>query len=126
MPPGAAARHLALARQRVEYALPQRLGDERIDHAAHAAHRGLALRPTELIIFGNPAVGTALMQDEQTCGIDLPMKALAWQDASGSVWLTHNGMAWLGGRHRLGEKSAAAVREIEEMVVRSCRAAAGE
>jgi len=52
----------------------------RIDHADNAAKQGLQLRPTELIIFGNPKVGTVLMQDKQTSGIDLPVKALAWQD----------------------------------------------
>lgn len=55
----------------------------RIDHADHAARAGLELRPTELLIFGKPEGGTHLMQDRQTAGIDLPMKALAWQDAAG-------------------------------------------
>ena len=57
----------------------------RIDHAAGAASAGLTLRPTEVVIFGNPKGGTALMQDRQTAGIDLPLKALVWQDADGKV-----------------------------------------
>lgn len=59
----------------------------RIDHAAGAAEVGLALRPTELLIFGNAKGGTPLMQSIQTIGIDLPLKALVWQDGSGSTWL---------------------------------------
>jgi uncharacterized protein (DUF302 family) len=57
----------------------------RIDHAAGATRAGLALRPTELLIFGNAIAGTPLMQAAQTIGIDLPLKALAWEDASGRV-----------------------------------------
>lgn len=59
----------------------------RIDHAAGAAAAGLALLPTELLIFGNARGGTPLMQEMQTIGIDLPLKALVWQDAAGSTWL---------------------------------------
>ncbi len=77
----------------------------RINHAENAAKQGLQLRPTELILFGNPKVGTALMQDKQTSGIDLPVKALAWQDEAGKVWLTYNDSQWLKERHNLGKKS---------------------
>ena len=62
----------------------------RVDHAAGAASVNMALRPTTLIIFGNPAAGTPLMQSAQTAGIDLPMKALVWQDADGAVTLSYN------------------------------------
>jgi uncharacterized protein (DUF302 family) len=71
----------------------------RIDHAAAAAAVGMALRPTELLIFGNPRAGTPLMQAAQTIGIDLPLKALVWQDAEGKTWLAYNDPAWLAGRH---------------------------
>lgn len=57
----------------------------RIDHAENAKKQGLQLRPTELIIFGNPKAGTVLMQDNQISGIDLPVKVLAWQDEGGTV-----------------------------------------
>ena len=67
----------------------------RIDHAANAGQAGLTLRPTYLIIFGNPKAGTPLMQDNQVSGIDLPVKALAWQDEAGKVWLTYNEASWL-------------------------------
>ena len=60
----------------------------RIDHAANAAAVGLSLRPTEVVLFGNPKGGTLLMQDQQPAGIDLPLKALVWQDAEGKVWLS--------------------------------------
>jgi uncharacterized protein (DUF302 family) len=85
----------------------------RIDHAAGAAEAGLELRPTELLIFGNPKGGTPLMQDVQTVGIDLPVKALAWEDADGTVWLTYNDTQWLADRHRLGARSEEAIRAIE-------------
>ena len=62
----------------------------RIDHAAGAAEVGLALRPTELLIFGNAKGGTALMQSVQTIGIDLPLKILIWQDEAGGTWLSYN------------------------------------
>jgi len=73
----------------------------RIDHSAGAAAAGLSLNPTELLIFGNARGGTPLMQTAQTIGIDLPLKALVWQDASGSTWLSYNDPAWLAQRHGL-------------------------
>jgi uncharacterized protein (DUF302 family) len=75
----------------------------RIDHAAGAQKIGKALRPTELLIFGNPQGGTPLMECAQTAGIDLPLKALAWQDAAGAVWLGYNEPGHLVHRHRGGE-----------------------
>jgi uncharacterized protein (DUF302 family) len=66
----------------------------RIDHAAGATSAGLVLRPTTLVIFGNPVAGTPLMQAVQTAGIDLPLKALVWQDAQGAVHLTYNDPVW--------------------------------
>jgi uncharacterized protein (DUF302 family) len=71
----------------------------RIDHAQGANEVGLALRPTELLIFGNAKGGTPLMQARQTVGIDLPLKALAFEDADGTVWLCYNDPAWLAARH---------------------------
>lgn len=71
----------------------------RIDHAAGAARVGQTLRPTEVLIFGNPQGGTPFMQCAQTVGIDLPLKALVWQDASGQVWLGYNDPSFLAQRH---------------------------
>ncbi len=73
----------------------------RINHAALAAGVGLDLRPTEVILFGNPRGGTPLMQAKQTLGIDLPLKALVWQDDSGQTWLSYNEPEWLAKRHEL-------------------------
>ena len=85
----------------------------RINHASNAAEVGLPLRPTELLIFGHPKGGTPLMQDKQTAGIDLPVKALAWEDEKGAVWLTYNEAAWLATRHELGASSKNAIEAIE-------------
>ena len=74
----------------------------RIDHAAGAEEVGLALRPTELLIFGNAKGGTPLMQSDQTMGIDLPLKTLVWQDAAGKTWLSYNDPSWLAKRHGMG------------------------
>lgn len=71
----------------------------RIDHAAGAAAVGMDLRPTEVLIFGNAKGGTPLMEVQQTIGIDLPLKALVWQDANGKTWLSYNDPAWLAQRH---------------------------
>jgi len=71
----------------------------RIDHAAGASEAGLELRPTEVIIFGNARGGTPLMQSVQTIGIDLPLKALVWEDASGTTWLSYNEPSWIAQRH---------------------------
>ncbi|MEO7548992.1 MAG: DUF302 domain-containing protein [Ramlibacter sp.] len=71
----------------------------RINHSAGAASVGKSLRPTEVLIFGNPQGGTPLMECAQSMGIDLPLKALVWEDASGQVWLGYNDPAYLVKRH---------------------------
>lgn len=73
----------------------------RIDHSEGARKVGKRLRPTELVIFGNPKVGAPLMQCGQTVAIDLPQKALIWQDESGQTWLTYNDLQHLAMRHEL-------------------------
>jgi uncharacterized protein (DUF302 family) len=73
----------------------------RIDHAAGGSAVGMPLNPTEVLIFGNARGGTPLMQSVPTIGIDLPLKALVWQDASGETWLSFNDPAWLAQRHGL-------------------------
>ncbi len=78
-----------------------------VDHAAGAAAAGLALRPTDLVIFGNARGGTPLMQAVQTVGIDLPLKALIWQDEAGATWLSYNDPGWLARRHALGPQAHA-------------------
>jgi uncharacterized protein (DUF302 family) len=97
----------------------------RIDHAAGASEVGAALRPTELLIFGHPKGGTPLMQDQQLAGIDLPIKALAWEDERGRVWLSYNDAHWLAERHGLGDASREAVAAIAAGVQKVVAAAAG-
>jgi len=84
----------------------------RIDHAAGAAAVGLALRATELVVFGNAKGGTPLMQADQTMGIDLPLKALVYADAAGKVWLAYNDQAWLARRHGLGSEVEPTVKAM--------------
>ena len=83
-----------------------------VDHAAGAAAVGLPLRPTDLLIFGNAKGGTPLMQSVQTIGIDLPLKALVWQDASGTTWLSYNDPGWLTHRHGVGEEAKPIVNAL--------------
>jgi uncharacterized protein (DUF302 family) len=84
----------------------------RIDHAAGAKEVGLPLHPTEVLIFGNAKGGTPLMQSNQTIGIDLPIKILVWQDASGATWISYNDPAWLAKRHGLGHEVDPAVKAM--------------
>jgi uncharacterized protein (DUF302 family) len=78
----------------------------RIDHAAEAHAVGLAMRPTVLLLFGNPKGGTALMVARPTVAIDLPLKALVWEDDAGATWLTYNTPALLEERHGLDRSLA--------------------
>ena len=73
----------------------------RVDHAEGAKSVNKTLRPTELIIFGNPKIGTVLMQCKQSVGIDLPQKALVWEDSTGQVWLSYNNPQYLAERHEI-------------------------
>jgi uncharacterized protein (DUF302 family) len=79
----------------------------RIDHAAGAGKVGKTLRPTEVLIFGNPQGGTPVMECAQSVGIDLPPKALVWEDAQGQVWLGYNDPAWIVRRHGAAQCPAA-------------------
>jgi len=84
----------------------------RVDHAAGAMKVGKSLRPTELLIFGNPQGGTPLMECAQTAGIDLPLKALVWQDDTAQVWLGYNDPAFLAQRH--GAPACPAVENLRK------------
>jgi uncharacterized protein (DUF302 family) len=96
----------------------------RIDHASGAASVAMNLRPTELLVFGNPKAGTPLMQGDQRAGIDLPLKALAWQDADGKVWLSTDDPHWLARRHGLAESVAPAVDNLAKILAGLIKAAA--
>ena len=96
----------------------------RIDHAAGAAYVGLALAPTELIIFGNPRGGTPLMQSVQTVGIDLPLKALVWQDAANKTWLSYNEPSWIAQRHGVAGAEST-IDKMADLLSAIAREAAG-
>lgn len=75
----------------------------RVNHDEAAWKINKKLRPTQLVIFGNPKIGTLLMQCQQTAAIDLPQKALVWEDDSGDVWLAYNDPKYISERHELDE-----------------------
>ena len=85
----------------------------RINHSAGARKVGKTLRPTELVVFGNPKVGTPLMQCSQSVAIDLPQKALIWQDDKGQVWLSYNDPNYLDQRHGL-TGCAQVIKKVEK------------
>nr|MBP8827698.1 DUF302 domain-containing protein [Nitrospira sp.] len=91
----------------------------RINHADEARKVGLEMPPTELLLFGNPRGGTALMLAAPTVAIDLPMKALAWQDQVGRVWLTYNAPALLPVRHGLAAELAARLDPVGTLLERA-------
>jgi len=94
----------------------------RINHAEGAQKVGKKLRPTELVIFGNPKVGTPLMQCGQSSGIDLPQKALIWQDEAGQVWLSYNDPKYLASRHSIKE-CGEIIKKIEKALGNFARVA---
>ena len=77
----------------------------RWSHSDNGNKVGIPLRPTELLIFGNPKLGTNMFTSNQTSGIDLPMKALAWEDEKGQVWLTYNDPAYIAKRHNIKDRA---------------------
>jgi uncharacterized protein (DUF302 family) len=84
----------------------------RLDHAAGAAAAGLALRPTQLLVFGNARGGTPLMQAQQQLGLELPLRVLVWQDEALRTWVSHPDLQWTARRYGLPETSAAAVAHL--------------
>jgi len=95
----------------------------RINHAAGATAVGQPLRPTEVLIFGNAKGGTPLMQSVQTIGIDLPLKALVWQDAGGDTWLSYNDPDWLAKRHGLSSETETTVGTLAGALAALAKAA---
>jgi uncharacterized protein (DUF302 family) len=99
----------------------------RVDHAAAAQKAGLTLRPTQLLIFGNPNAGTLLMQTAQSIGIDLPLKALVWEDDKGQVWIAFNDPSWLTARHGVSDRAevvramTAATEALTDAVTKAAR-----
>jgi uncharacterized protein (DUF302 family) len=98
-----------------------------IDHAAGAAAVGLPLRPTDLLIFGNARGGTPLMEAVQAIGIDLPLKALVWQDVAGNTWVSYNNPAWVARRHGLDpatDATTAAMSALLDAIAKTATAPA--
>ncbi len=95
---------------------------KRINHTAGAEKAGMQLRPTELLIFGNPKVGTPLMLCSQTAALDLPQKALAYKDENGQVWLVYNEPAYMAKRHHI-QGCDAAVQKVTNALANFSRIA---
>ncbi len=94
-----------------------------IDHAAGATRVGLSLRPTQVLIFGNPRAGTPLMQARQTVGLDLPLRVLVWEDGEGKVWLTYRPVKELARQHHISDRDEA-VQALDNGLGTLARAAA--
>jgi uncharacterized protein (DUF302 family) len=88
----------------------------KIDFSRDAANAGLTLRPETLLVFGNPKGGTSLMQVAPTAGLDLPFKALIWEDADGKVWLSYNEPVYIVARHRLKSEAAAVLLPLLRLI----------
>jgi uncharacterized protein (DUF302 family) len=98
----------------------------RIDHAAGAATVGMPLRPTTVLIFGNPKGGTPLMQASQLVGIELPLRVLVWQDAAGKTWLSYVDPGNLAKRYALPPETATAVGNLGGVLKALTANAAGD
>jgi uncharacterized protein (DUF302 family) len=88
----------------------------RIDHAAEAASAGLIMPPTQLLIFGNPKGGTPIMLAAPMSALDLPLKALAWQDQDGKVWLSYNDPTYIARRFGLTEDQIKTITPLGALI----------
>ena len=86
-----------------------------VDHSGEAAKAGIKMRPTKLLIFGNPKAGTPLMLAAPRIAIDLPLKILIWEDAQGKVWVTYNSPVYLQERHGLPAELLPNISVIEAL-----------
>ena len=116
------SRHgVALTMERLESLLKER-GVKifaRIDFSGDAAHAGLSLRPEQMLIFGNPKAGTPLMQSVPAAGLDLPLKALVWEDAEGSTQVAYNDPQYIIRRHGLDAALAANLAAVLPLIERA-------
>ncbi len=88
----------------------------RIDQEGEAKKEGLALRPMELLIFGNPRAGVPLMEKEPLSALDLPLKALAWEDGDGKVWVSYNNLSYLQDRYGLPQELVSKLSIVETLI----------
>lgn len=90
-----------------------------VDHSGEAAKVGMKMRPTKLLIFGNPKAGTPLMLAAPTIAIDLPLKILVWEDEQGKVWVSYNSAAYLQQRHGLPENLLENIAVVETLATKA-------
>jgi uncharacterized protein (DUF302 family) len=90
-----------------------------IDHSGEAEKAGMEMRPTKLLIFGNPKAGTPLMIASPEIALDLPMKALVWEDAGGKVWISYNSPAYLQARYGLPQELVRNIAVIEALAAQA-------
>ncbi len=90
-----------------------------VDHSGEAAKIGMTMRPTKLLIFGNPKGGTPLMLAAPSSAIDLPLKILVWEDANQKVWISYNSLAYLKERHGLPEELMANIAVVEMLAAQA-------
>jgi uncharacterized protein (DUF302 family) len=93
----------------------------RLDFAADAARAGLTIRPEGMLIFGNPKAGTPLMQAVPAAGLDLPLKALVWEDAQGKAWVAYNRPEYIVARHGLPAALAANLAGVIPLIEGAAR-----
>jgi uncharacterized protein (DUF302 family) len=92
-----------------------------VDHSGEAAKVGMKMRPTRLLIFGNPKAGTPLMQASPSIAIDLPLKILIWEDAAGKVWVSYNSSTYLRERHHLPEELERNIAVVETLAAEAAK-----
>ena len=93
----------------------------RIDFSGDAARAGLTMRPEQMLIFGNPKAGTPLMQSVPAAGLDLPLKALIWEDAEGHTQIAYNDPQYIIRRHGLDAPLAANLAAVVPLIERAAR-----
>jgi uncharacterized protein (DUF302 family) len=126
--------HLGVVRIASRYSVPETLDRlegllkeravlvfARIDFSADAARAGLTMRPEQLLIFGNPKAGTPLMMAEPTTGLDLPLKALVWEDTGGKTWIGYNDPAYIVQRHGLDPAQSANLAAVIPLLERAAQ-----
>jgi uncharacterized protein (DUF302 family) len=96
-----------------------------IDHARNAKEAALTLRPEIVLVFGSAKAGTPLMQANQAAGLDLPLKALVWQDGEGKTWISYNDPSWIAGRYGLPEETMQLARKMGQGLAAIANKAAG-
>jgi len=90
-----------------------------VDHSGEAEKAGMQMRPTKLLVFGNPKGGTPLMIAAPSSAIDLPLKILVWEDGCGKVWISYNSLAYLQARHHLPQELVSNIAVVEALAAKA-------